>query len=406
MERMVITVSQKPGEGDLSGSTGLVIQAAINEAARLGGGEVLLGEGVYTLQSAISLKSGVSLRGQCGKTVLRLAPQRMATIARDADLHQAEVTVTDAAPFRPGQSVFLSRPDWLYGFFDTVAYVTGIRGNVVELDREISYTHEAAWGTRLVTGGSLLWGDGVEDVAIDGLILDGNKEENPVVTGGCVAGGLYLFRAKNVQLTDVVVRDYNGDGFSYQHCQHVDLTRCQAIGCTQLGIHPGSGTTGTNIIDCIAEHNGKDGIFFCWRVTQGLVDGCRSRYNGMAGLSIGHKDEGNIIRNSEFSFNRQCGMFWRNEPAGSTADYVVAQNNRIQDNGGAPGHGYTGIRVRGVTGHLQLVGNHIAFTDPAISKLSVGIVLEKDTHDITLADNVFEGCAQEVAPRYPTGDEQ
>src|SRR5262245_16868796 len=57
-------------EGDLRGSDGRAIQAAIDYVATLGGGTVRVGPGRYLLRNAVMLRDNVTLIGEPGETIL------------------------------------------------------------------------------------------------------------------------------------------------------------------------------------------------------------------------------------------------------------------------------------------------------------------------------------------------
>src|SRR5262245_40370099 len=57
-------------DGDIRGSDGRALQAAVDYVAGLGGGRVRIGPGRYLLRNALTLRDNVSLIGTPGETVL------------------------------------------------------------------------------------------------------------------------------------------------------------------------------------------------------------------------------------------------------------------------------------------------------------------------------------------------
>jgi hypothetical protein len=126
MEKKILKVGLN--SGDLTGTTNLVIQAAIDYMYFIGGGTVSLGEGTFNIDSAVHLRSNVTLEGTPGKTILKKGKEVMSPVLADADLHENKVTVKDPQLFAPGQTVVVKYPDHATGFNDTVAVVTGREG--------------------------------------------------------------------------------------------------------------------------------------------------------------------------------------------------------------------------------------------------------------------------------------
>ncbi len=393
MERKVISVGIK--SGDLTGNTSLPIQAAIDYLSYIGGGTVRIGEGVYEIDTAIHMRSNVILEGVPGKTVLKKSRETVSPLLYDADLHENKIVLENPEGFNVGQTVTVRKAERHSGFFDTVAVITAKEGNVCYLDRDMYVTHFVQDKVVVATIFPVISGYNIENAEIRGITIDGNKEFNSP-TNGCRHAGIYLFESFNVVIENCIVHDYNGDGISYQKCRDIYVRDCQCIENEGLGIHPGSGTTHTEIIGCRTVGNGGDGIYLCWRVTRSLVENCVSVRNKGSGLSIGHKDTHNIIRNNEFSENLLHGIFFRNEPYPMGADFNVVENNIVKNNGqaGSP-YGLCNIRIRGGTNNVRLANNKIIFENVPVDH-TVGICMEEDTFEIFLEGNEFVNCKKEV----------
>jgi len=61
----------------------------------------------------------------------------------------------------------------------------------------------------------------------------------------------------------VTVRNYNGDGISFQQCKDIVIDRCRCLENTGHGLHPGSGSVGAVIQNTTCRGNGMDGIYYC-----------------------------------------------------------------------------------------------------------------------------------------------
>jgi len=173
----------------------------------------------------------------------------------------------------------------------------------------------------------------------------------------------------------------------------VQVVECLCQGNAKLGIHPGSGSQRPIVRRCRSLDNGEIGLFFCWRVKQGIAADNELLRNGHAGLSIGHKDTDNLIEGNAISGNRVVGILFRDElePQGAHRNRVL--NNTIQDNGNEE-EGY-GIKINGETHDLLIRDNLIGDTRPAGEKRQrIGVYIGAKARDITLEGNRLQGNAE------------
>ncbi|SFA79436.1 Right handed beta helix region [Cohnella sp. OV330] len=388
MEKIVIEVGYSPASA--AGGATRAIQSAIDYAANLGGGTVKLGEGVYALDGTLHLRSRVRLEGIPGRTVLLQGEERLSELACDADRHERQAAVMDPGRFEIGQTVTIRKAESSMLFGDTVAVVVGKEGQVLHLDRELHATVLMDEGGIVTTQSPVVAAYDCERIELYGLTVRGS-EKAVTLAEGCRSAGIYLYGVADARIERCTVRAYKGDGISYQHCSDIVVEDCDSVGNAGKGVHPGSGTSRTQIVNSRFDDNGLDGIFLCWRVQDSVVEGCTAVGNGMNGLSIGHKDIRNIIRFNRFSDNGYYGIFFRNEKEPMSASYNRVEGNTIEDNG-SEDMGYIGIRMRGYTHDVELVSNRISFSK-APPERTIGICLEPHTSKITLGDNKFAGCA-------------
>jgi parallel beta-helix repeat protein len=395
MEQCILNIG--PTSGDLTGSSNLVIQAAIDYLSYLGGGTVKIADGNYEVESAIHLRSNVHLEGVSGKTVLKKCAEIISPLTADADLHEKQVSVKNPEYFQTGQSVTISISGKSLGFGDTVATIVGKEGNILYLDRQINATVLLEDGGIVFTNFPVISGYNCENIEIRNLTIDGNKANNSFVNG-CRNAGFFLFEAQKVLVENCLVHSYNGDGISYQGSSDIVVSNCEILNNNGKGIHPGSGAKRTHIDNCHVAYNSLDGIFICWRVQHSVIEHCTSSHNGMSGLSIGHKDTFNVIRQNQFANNHYYGIFFRNEPDPMGANDNLVEFNQITDNG-SDGMGYVGIRIRGFTRDLKIRNNQISFVD-APTERTIGVCMEEHTSDIELENNEFIGCQKQTHTRW------
>ena len=386
-------------KGCLVGNNDLVIQSAVDYLSYLGGGTVKIGAGVFEIGSSIHLRSNVNLEGVPGETVLKKCANVVSALATDGDANERQLTLKNPDGFEPGHTVTIRFEGRSLGFLETVAVITGKEGNVVSIDRGLIQDYCMQNGNAIAERNfPVISGYHCKNNRISGITIDGNKENNSLV-GGCRNAGIFFFEAKNIAIEDCIVKMYNGDGISYQTCKNVIVKNTICSDNAGLGLHPGSGTTGTHISGCTAINNGGDGIFVCWRVTQGIIENCLMENNERNGLSIGHKDTHNIIRDNRIVRNKRNGILFRREIEPMGANYNLVENNDIIDNGSdeyakdSNGPGYIGIRIYGCTHDVKFINNRISYETAGDT---VGILVEQGAYDNIFEENAYTGCTRDL----------
>ena len=232
-------------------------------------------------------------------------------------------------------------------------------------------------------------GSEVRSARVENLVIEGNKGANPLLNG-CRGAGIYLYGGHGAVIQGCVVRNFHGDGISFQQSNDVTVKDCVSEDNTHLGLHPGSGSQRPVVQDCLARRNGGDGLFLCWRVRHGVFERNRLEDNGEAGISIGHKDSDNVLRDNRVVRNGSCGVLFRNEAAGMSPHRNRLERNEILDNGresGAPG-----IRIRGEPDGLVFEGNLIRDArDGARQTQTVGVLIEARVGTVRLEKNRDQG---------------
>ncbi|MGE5297043.1 MAG: right-handed parallel beta-helix repeat-containing protein [Solirubrobacterales bacterium] len=401
-DRLKLTLTVGQMEGDLQGKDDKVIQAGIDYLHQLGGGTLRILPGVYELKNAIYLWPDIGVIGSGEATVLRKAASVVTSLARDSDWYEYGVKVEDATGFAPGAGVMLrskSGPgEWQYDV--RRATITAVQGNVIFLDR---MTQENFWTEKEATAATifpLVTAEDVDDVEIESLVLDGNRENNEHVNGN-FAGAVFLQNCNRWRFHNVTARNYNGDGFSFQVCDDVQFQDCQALNNADLGFHPGSGSQRPTFRSCVSKGNSQ-GIFFCWGVSDGLAENCTLSSNRQFGVSIGHRDTDNVIKSCTIEQNGEVGVLFRQEGT----EFRNGHRNRIEDcvihgNGGAQG-GF-GVDIQGKTQDIAIVKTK--FNAVANDQQKVAIRIGKEAERIALDGNSFEGCPTQIEDLRSTNRE-
>jgi len=391
VHRPTLTVGQDAG--DLRGTDDKVIQAAVDYVHRLGGGTVRVLPGVYALRNAIYLRPRITLVGSAEKTVLRKTDSVVTGLSRDCDWYEYAVQVESAAGFSPGAGVMLrSRTgpgDWQYDVLR--ATVTSIEGDILFLDRMAVKNFWTRSKATAATIFPILTAEHVDDVAVEGVVLDGNRDRNEHINGN-YAGAVFIQNCNRWRFTNVIARRYNGDGFSFQVCDDIHFADCRATDNADLGFHPGSGSQRPVFRNCTARGNSQ-GIFLCWGVSDGRVVDCNLSGNARYGISIGHRDTDNLITGSTIERNGEVGILFRKEDG----EFRGGHRNRVEgclirDNGaGRPG---IGIDIQGQTHDLVIAGNRLEST--AAGNQKTGIRIGAEVQRVQIEGNFYGGCPAET----------
>lgn len=368
---------------DMTGDTNRVLQAAVDYVANLGGGIVEIGAGEYTMYDSLHLRPRVTVRGVRDKTILRKAKGVASPLALDGDFGEQQVTLQNPEGFTVGSGIAV----WdkgAGGFHTTVARITGRRENTFSFDKPLGADCMVANGAQAATVFPVVSVYYTEGVRIENLTIDGSKQAN-VSLNGCRGAGIFLYQGFGTVITGCVVRNYNGDGISFQQSNDVTVTDCISEDNAVLGIHPGSGSQRPTVRNCVARRNGTDGLFLCWRVRHGLFEQNTLEQNGQFGISIGHKDSDNILRHNIVRQNKQHGVFFRNETLGMAPHRNRLEENTIENNGGAE------IRIRGEVNDLVFVKNTLR---DARDESAPGILIEEKVGQVNLRDNTIQTKTQ------------
>lgn len=384
----VLTVGQT--EGDLKGNDDKVIQAGIDYLHRFGGGTLHILPGVYHLKNAIHLRPHITLRGSGEETILRKTASVVTDIVRDSDWYEYGVQVSDTKGFVPGGGIMLRTKTGPGGWqYDVLrATITAIQGDVLFLDRT---TEENFWIEKNATAATIfpiLTAEHVDNVVVENLVLDGNRDRNELINGN-FAGAVFIQHCNKWSFRNVTARDYNGDGYSFQVCDDIQFQNCKAVNNAGLGFHPGSGSQRPVFRNCLSRGNSQ-GIYFCWSVSDGIVDNCSLSKNKLYGISIGHRDTDNVIRGSTIEQNGQVGILFRS----SKSEFRLGHRNLIEHclirNNGTDGKGI-GIDIRGKTKDITV--QNTQFINTTGENQTKGIRVSDEAERIILIDNTFEGCS-------------
>lgn len=387
-----LTLSVGPKDADLVGKDDKAIQAAVDYVARLGGGTVRLLPGTYTLRAAVVLPSRIRLLGSGAESIVTKIASTTTTLVEDSDWYDQEITLKDAGSFRVGDSVVLRAKNTDNGGQTVIKRTLVARnGNRFKLGRGL---RENLWIEGKPTCASLfplLTSEHTSDVVIEDLTLDGNRANNDRLDGN-YAGCIFLQDCQRYTIRKVEARNYHGDGISFQICHDVSVEDCHSHDHADLGLHPGSGSQRPTIRGNRLERN-SIGLFWCWGVKHGLAERNRIDANRDYGVSIGHNDTDNLMRDNDITRSGKVSVLFRDDARGKDfwANRNRLERNRIADSGGEAG---IAIDIQGQTKDLKIVGNELKETRGPAKR--IGIRIASVARNIELAKNTFAGFARDV----------
>jgi parallel beta-helix repeat protein len=376
-------------EGDIRGADHRALQAAVDYVAGLGGGTVRIGPGKYLLRNALKLRDNVHVVGVPGKTVLVACDGFTSSLAADGDANERQITVADASGFRVGDGVAV-QDSTTNGFAVTTATLTAqVNPNTFRLSAPLYLDYMMSRKAAAKLAFPVVGGWNVKNVVIEGLTIDGNRDRAEHLNG-CRGAGIYLFECEQVTIRNCTVRNYHGDGISFQVSHHVTVEDCLSENHSGLGIHPGSGSQHPVVRGNRSIGNGSDGLFVCWRVKHGLFEQNEIHGNDRAGISIGHKDTDNLFRNNTVVGNGAAGVLFRQETEPMGAHRNVFEDNRILDNGTKvkQGAARAAIVIQGHHHDVVFRGNTIGNAKP-VPGPTVGVLIGKFAQNIKADDNEF-----------------
>jgi hypothetical protein len=189
-------------------------------------------------------------------------------------------------------------------------------------------------------------------------------------------------------LRNVTARNYNGDAFSFQVCDDVRFEDCRALDNGALGFHTGSGSQRPAFSHCSAKGN-RTGLFWCWGVCDGVAEDCDFSANQLRGVSFGHRDTDNLLRNCTIERNGEVGILFRQE----VNEYRTPDRNRVEgcvvrDNGGF------GIDIQWQTKDITIRDCLFENTDTGPQKVAIRI--DREAERIVLVNNRFKNCPVEI----------
>lgn len=330
MAELVIKVGGQ--NADISGFTNSSIQFAIDAVAKTGG-TVKLNQGVYEIKAPVRMKPNVKLIGSGSETILKKSAGVQTKYIVDADFGELKLTVENADGFEIGMKVQISDDENSSCWNVSTAYVSDILDNIIYIDKGLIRDYRSDQNGLISNTSSVIEAIDVENCTISNLTADGNRSEN-FFADGCNSAGILILRSKNVTVDNVHVKDFNGEGISWQITENVSIKNSEISGSGNTGLHPGTGSPFSVIENNDIHHNDRDGLFICWRVYQSQVLNNKMHDNGRFGICTGHKDVDVVFSENHIFNNKNDGINLRGEREANAPHRNTFIKNVIENNTG------------------------------------------------------------------------
>jgi hypothetical protein len=381
-----LTLTVGPG-GDLAGDTETTLQAGLDYLAAAGGGTLRLLPGTFVFSNALYLRSHVDILGSGSDTVIVKGEYFESPLSADADWYDSEMVLENPEGFDYGAGITLfAKTPHNNGQNVIKRTIIGRDGNRFLLNKPLEQNfwadHEAVAKTLF----PLLSAEEVEDVRISNLRLDGNRDNTPNFNGN-YGGGFFAQNCKDFSFHQVESVNYNGDGFSWQICHDFTFEDCLSQNNADLGFHPGSGSRRPIIRNNRSLGNGL-GLFFCWGVKNGVAEDNLIEDSRDYGISIGHRDNDNLVRNNTLRRSGKVGLLFREESGGRDPLRNRFENNVIEDSG------EFGIDLQGDPAGTYLIRNSV--TQKEKEGQGTGLRIGPKVSDLTLEENRFVGFEKQI----------
>ena len=383
-------------EGDIRGNDHRALQAAVDYVSGLGGGTVKIGPGRYSMRNALTLRDNVRVVGTKGKTILVPVPGVKVRLTSDGDANQRAITVADASELRVGDRVLISDDRYPSAFQVTSAtLIRKTAPRTFQLSDPLYLDYLVSRNARAELSFPAVGGWRIKNASIEGVTIEGNRARTKCkAMDGCRTGGIYLFQCEKVTIRNCVVRNYNGDGISFQVSKSVVVEDCRVENCVGLGLHPGSGSQHPLVRRNQSVGNGGDGLFVCWRVKHGVFENNLIRGNNGAGVSIGHKDTDNMFRGNRILSNGETGVLFRTESKPMGADRNTFEDNIILDNGTGKGGQRASVVIKGH--HSDVVFRNNTIGHKEVNDKRIGILLGPGAKRFRATKNKFVRIQDEI----------
>jgi hypothetical protein len=374
------TITVGGSAADITGFTNQAIQLAI-DALPHEGGTVKMETGEFKMMAPVRLSSNCRLIGSGPGTILKRIDGFHSPFIIDADYGELKIIVQDASGFKIGMCIQITNKPYSECWDVSTAVITDIKKDTIYFDNYLIRDYDSELDGVVTNAGSCVSVNNARNVYMSDFTIDGNKQKNDLLDG-CVGGGIAIIKSKNVTVEKVHVKNFNGEGITWQITENVVVRNCEINGCSNMGLHPGSGSP-NSLIEGNNSHDNKVGLFICWRVHHSIVKNNLFHNNVENGISTGHKDINVLFENNRIFENGSNGVYIREEDQKNSPHCNTFLNNVIENNN------LYGFYISGNSLNLLLKDNIIK--NSIKGKNKGAIFMAKNALPITQENNKISG---------------
>jgi hypothetical protein len=194
---------------------------------------------------------------------------------------------------------------------------------------------------------SLITAEGMENVGVEDLVLEGFADQRKPTGGGFYLAALHTNETRGIAVRRVVVRDWHSDAFSFQAGGDLVVEDCTAARNFGHGFHPGTSWKGGEFVRITSAGNASDGLYYCWHNHGANLRDSKLTGNGGHGVGgLGNPgDVGNVVEGNLIEGNGLAGIEMRGGPK-NHGNTVVG--NTIRDNSRAAPGKHPGVLIAAV----------------------------------------------------------
>ncbi|RLC77390.1 MAG: hypothetical protein DRI61_11650, partial [Chloroflexi bacterium] len=341
------------------------------------GGKITLKDLDVTVKEEITLKSNVTIEGI--NTVIKKCNEISTTLVSTALAGNNTIDVIDATGFTIGDEIYIKKTDNIWN--SEFAYIVGISGNTITLDRTLSYDHSA--GELVINDFPIIHvPNNAHNVLIRGLILDGNRAGRSNATDGRCA---LIFADKNgvsdVYVENCITQNHLNTGIVSAVDENMQILSCVIDNCGgNGGIDCGDATTNVRIENCEIKNCEQAGIYFCLE-SDNIVVAFNNIHDNYDGIKIGKGHENMKITYNSIYDNTNAGILFTTA-SGYYNENISISGNKIRNN-------KYGIYMNEYNKNIKIIGNDITGSS------SYGI-MKACTYYTLILGNYFEGNTNDL----------
>ena len=329
---------------------------------------------VSAVNSTITLNSSVNytLKANISQVSYGLYTKLTANAVKDTKT----IKVADPSVFNVGEGVVIQYGSLGIGNWGVEMNIVATIDNATKtITLKNNLSLNAPSGTAVSHGyggilalGNMLGNVRVTDIGVKDLVIEGWNTPIKPAFNEFFLGGINFVMCDRATVSNVIIRYWHTDAFSFQKCDNATVTDSTALENRGHGFHPGTASRFIEFLRVHAINNfgypgigtAGDGLYYCWNNFN--VNIRQSEFRGNAGSGVGDVggaigglsttvDSTLIIEDNVMENNGRAGI---NISGGGTNANTIIRRNTVKNNNTANmTPDYAGISISGNTSPAQ-----------------------------------------------------